>query len=187
MPDIGIPIRSQTTQLFGNPKQRGYGTLLLYPDKLVFVSSGAVRAGMSVGFIVVLAIGFLAPPHVGPGALGGGLGTVVGYLVGAAIARGQAPAKVARVARVGELTELPAGVGDITVIPLDSITGLESRKLRRRGPQRLFVTTAKGAQYAFGVKLDRWSADLGNALAARGSGVYHVEPQRMVVEPPRRA
>jgi len=44
------------------------------------------------------------------------------------------------------------------------------------GGQNLIVTTADGAQYGFGVKLDKWSADLANALTARGREV-HTTPQ----------
>lgn len=94
-----------------------------------------------------------------------------GYLIGGAIAKSQADAKVA------------AGGGDVTVIPLDSITSLEARRSKSwlRG-QNLLVTTTDGAQYQFGVKLDRWSADIANALTARGCEVRTI-PQGMAVTP----
>jgi hypothetical protein len=99
------------------------------------------------------------------------IGAGGGYLIGGAIAKSQADAKVA------------AGGGDVTVIPLDSITSLEARRSKNwlRG-QNLLVTTMYGAQYEFGVKLDRWSADLANALTARGCEVRTI-PQGMVVIP----
>ena len=171
MTDSGTPVRRQTIQLFAGGKRRGYGTLLLYPDKLAAVSSGAIRVGMIVGVIVVFVPTLLIPPHTGPGALGAVVGVGVGYLIGGAIAKSQAAAK------------LVAGGGDVTVIPLDSITSLEATKSKGwLGGQYLIVTTADGAQYGFGVKLDRWSADLANALTARGSEV-RTTPQGMVVTP----
>jgi hypothetical protein len=53
MTDSEIPVRRQTTRLLIGGKTRGYGTLLLYPDKLAAVGSGAVRIGTFVGAIVV--------------------------------------------------------------------------------------------------------------------------------------
>ena len=72
---------------------------------------------------------------------------------------------------------------NVTVISPDSIVSLEARKSRGwLGGQNLIVTTADGAQYGFGVKLDKWSADLANALTARGREV-HTTPQGMAVTP----
>ena len=165
------PVRRQTTRLLAGGKTRGYGTLLLYPDKLAAVSSGAVRIGMLVGFIVVFVTTSLIPPHTGPGALGGLIGAGGGYLIGGAIARSQAAAKVA------------AGGDNITIIPLESITGLQARESRGwLAGQHLSVMTAGGAEYEFGVKLDQWSADLAGALAARGREV-RTTPGGMAVTP----
>jgi hypothetical protein len=165
------PVRRQTARLLMGKATQGYGTLLLYPDKLAAVRSGAVRAGWVVGFVVVFVPSLLLPPHTGPGALGALIGVGGGYLIGGAIAKSQADAKVA------------AGAGNVTVIPLDSITSLEARRSKRwLGGQNLIVTTADGAQYGFGVKLDRWSADLANALTARGCEV-RTTPQGLAVTP----
>jgi hypothetical protein len=171
MTDSGTPVRRQTARLLVGKAVQGYGTLLLYPDKLAAVRSGAVRAGWVIGFIVVFVPTLLIPPHTGPGALGALIGVGGGYLIGGAIAKSQADAKVA------------AGGGDVTVISLDSITSLEARRSKSwlRG-QNLLVTTTDGAQYQFGVKLDRWSADIANALTARGCEVRTV-PQSMAVTP----
>ena len=58
---------------------------------------------------------------------------------------------------------------------------LETRKSKGwLGGQHLIVTTADGAQYGFGVKLDRWSADLANALTAHGCEA-RTTPQGMAV------
>ena len=175
MTGSGTPIRRQTTRLLMAGKARGYATLLLYPDKLAAVSSSVVRLTTPAGLVVAFILAIFIPPHTGPGALGALIGAGGGYLIGAAIAKSQAAAKVA------------AGGDDVTVIPLDSITSLEMRKSRgwlRR--QRLVVTTADGAQYEFSVKLERWSADLANALTARGCEV-HTASQGMTVIPAPRA
>src|SRR5262245_57641657 len=169
MTDSETPVRRQTTRLLAGGKTQGYGTLLLYPDKLAAVSSGAVRIGMIVGIIVVFVPTVLIPPHTGPGALGALIGIGGGYLIGGAIARSQAAAKVA------------AGGDNVTVVPLDSITSLETRKSKGwLGGQHLIVTTADGAEYGFGVKLSTWSADLNNALKSRGREV-RTTPQGMAV------
>jgi hypothetical protein len=171
MTDSGIPVRRQTTRLLAGRKTRGYGTLLLYPDKLAAVSSRAIRIGWTVGFIVVFIPSLLIPPHTGPGALGALIGVGGGYLIGGAIAKSQAAAQVT------------VGGGNVTVISLDSITSLQTTKSKGwLGGQHLIVTTADGAQYEFGVKLDKWSADLAHALTARGCEVRTTR-QGMAVTP----
>lgn len=171
MTDNEAPVRRQATRLLAGGKTQGYGTLLLYPDKLVAVSSGAVRIGMIVGVIVAFVPTLLIPPHTGPGALGALIGVGGGYLIGGAIAKSQAAAKVA------------AGSDNVTVIPFDSIISLQTRKSKGwLGGQHLVVTTADGAQYGFGVKLDKWLADLTNALTARGREV-RTTPEGMAVTP----
>jgi hypothetical protein len=175
MPESGTPVRRQTTRLLAGGKKHGYATLLLYPDKLAAVSSGAVRIGMSAGAIVIFSLTLLIPPHTGPGALGALIGVGAGYLIGSAIAKSQAVAKAA------------AGADSVTVIPLDSITSLQARKSKGWiGGQHLIVTTADGAEYGFGVKPDRWSADLASALTARGCEV-HTTRQGMAVTHRRQA
>jgi hypothetical protein len=173
--DSETPVRQQTTRLLMGGKTRGYGTLLLYPDKLASVGSEAVRIGTFVGLIVVSSPSLLIPPHSGPGALGALIGLGGGRLIGGAIAKSRAAAKVA------------AGGDNVTVIPLDSITSLQARKSTGwLSGQHLIVTTADGAEYGFGVKLDKWSADLTNALTARGREV-RTTPQGMAVTPARDA
>jgi hypothetical protein len=99
------------------------------------------------------------------------IGVGGGYLIGGAIAKSQAAAKVA------------AGDDNVTAIPLDSITGLQTRKSKGwLGRRYLIVTTADGAQYGFSVKLDQWSGDLTNALTARGREVRPT-PEGIAVTP----
>jgi hypothetical protein len=171
MADSGTPIRMQTARLLGVKTSQGAGTLVLYPDKVVHVRSQAVLWASKIGLVVVAVPSLALPPHTGPGALGALIGGGGGALIGGVIARSRAAAKAA------------AAGDDVTVIPLDSITGIETRKssgwLAR---QNLFVTTAGGADHGFSVKLERWSADLASALTARGC-VVHATPQGMAVTP----
>ena len=170
MADSVTPIRMQTARLLGVKTSQGAGTLVLYPDKIVHVRSQAVLWASRIGLVVVTVPSLALPPHIGPGALGALIGGGGGSLIGGAIARRRATEKVA------------AGDG-ATVIPLDSITGIETRKSNGRlGRQSIFVTTAGGADYGFSVKLDKWSTDLASALTARGC-VVHTTLQGMAVTP----
>src|SRR5215831_6285885 len=118
MTGSGTPVRRQTTRLLTGGKARGYATLLLYPDKLAAVSSSVVRLTTPAGLVVAFILAIFIPPHTGPGALGALIGAGGGYLIGTAIARSQAAAKVA------------AGGDNVTIIPLESITSLQARKSR---------------------------------------------------------
>jgi hypothetical protein len=171
MVSSGTPIRMQTARLLGVKTSQGAGTLVLYPDKIVHVRSQAVLWATRIGMLVVTVPSLALPPHIGPGALGALIGGGGGSLIGGAIARN-------RVAR-----KLAAAGDDVTVVPLDSITGIETRKSRsRRARRNLFVNTAAGADYGFSVKLDKWSTDLASALMARGCAVYSTL-QGMAVTP----
>ena len=173
MTDGEIPLRKDPARLFGAGARRGQGTLLLYPDKLAHVRSQAAGWGGSVGFAVIAIVSF-ALAHGGPGALGGAIGAGGGWMIGAAIAKSRAAGKVA------------AGGGGVTVIPLDSIASLQTVKSAgiggKLGGQSLLVTTAGTADYRFGLKLDKWSADLASALTARGRDV-RTTPEGMAITP----
>ena len=172
------PIRKQPAQLSRSGTNRRQGTLLLYPDKLAYVSSEAAPWGALIGFVGVLfAVGILGGfPGAALLAIFGG---VAGGRIGAAIAKSRAAGRV------------PQGVG-VTVIPLDSIVSLQARKScgigADLGCQSLLVFTADGTEYrfgekleySFGVRLDHWSADFASALTARGRGVVKT-PQGMTV------
>src|SRR5262245_16294778 len=172
MTDSGIPIRKQTARLLGVKMSQGQGTLLLYPDKLAHVHSQVISWASGIGFAVVAVPSFTLPPHTGPGALGALIGAGGGSMIGGAIAKGQAAKEAA------------AAGNNVTVIQLDSITSLETRKSKGiggwLGGRSLLVTTADGAAYGFSVKLDKWSADLTSALTARGREV-HPTPQGMTI------
>jgi hypothetical protein len=168
-----IPLRMQTARLLGVRASRREGTLLLYPDKLAHVHSQAIRWSTSAGLITVFIVGF-ALADTGPGAIGALIGAGTGWMIGAAIAKGQAPRKVT------------AGGDGITVIPLDSIASLQARKSSgiggRLGGQHLLVTTADGTEHVFAVKLATWAADLTSALTAHGRTV-HATPHGITVTP----
>jgi hypothetical protein len=104
--------------------------------------------------------------------LGALIGAGGGSRIGAAIARSQAVRKAAT-----------PGPG-VTIVPLDTITGLQTRRSEgiggRLGGQSLLVTTADGTTHRFSVRLDRWSVDLARALMARGYDVRAV-PDGMTV------
>ncbi len=160
MTDSGIPIRTQTARLLGVKASQGQGTLLLYPDKLAHVRSPVIGWALRIGLLVVTIPTAALPPHTGPGALGALIGAGGGSKIGGAIAKRRAAREVA------------AAGGNVTLIQLDSITSLQTRKSTGisgwLGGRSLLVTTMDGAAYGFSVKLDKWSADLTSALTARG-------------------
>ena len=164
--DPGSPIRKQSARLLRVRLSRRLGTLLLYPDQLVFVHSQAAGWAARLGFAAVAIPSYAVPPHTGPGALGALIGVGGGSMIGAAVARNRAAAKVA------------AGGADVTALPLGLITRLEIGKIRGvsgwLGGQSLAVTAADGAGYRFAGRLGSWSADLAQAFAVRGHEVRSV-------------
>jgi hypothetical protein len=134
--------------------------MLLYPDKVAHVRSLAARWWPPAGFIALAVPGLLAPSHLATGALGAIVGTGVGQIIGAVIARSRAPRRLA------------AGGDDVTVIPLDSITSVEVGKRGRwLTPPTMVVTTSDGASYALTARLNKWSASLVGVFNDRGSRV----------------
>jgi hypothetical protein len=107
-------------------------------------------------------------------AIGAG-GAAAGVLAGGRI--GQKADRRMAVRRVAE-----AG-GGVTVIPLDSITGVRARSGGLVGGRSLVVTTQDGTEYRFYGRLDTWQADLAAALTVRGRSV-HLTPEGIMVTPP---
>ena len=66
----------------------------------------------------------------------------------------------------------------MTVIPLDLITGVQTRKPARIGGRWGFwilaVTTADGTEYEFRGIMEKWQDRLARALTARGHQIYTV-------------
>jgi hypothetical protein len=163
-----MPIRMRLAAL-SSARTNSPGLLILYPDRLTHVRTRVANWCAGLGFAVVAALSF-ALAHAGPGALGGLIGAGGGQAIGSAIARRQAPRKVA------------AGGPDITSISLDSITGLTGRKAGRLRGWLTVVTTLQGSDYTFRANPAQWSADLAAALAARGR-IVQASPDGLAVVP----
>jgi hypothetical protein len=101
------------------------------------------------------------------GWLGVAVGSVIGGQTGEAINKRRAIKKVT------------AGGDGVTVIPLDLITGVQTRKpaglAGRWGTRILVVTTADGAEHEFRGMTEKWQGHLARALTARGREVYTVQ------------
>jgi hypothetical protein len=157
MTEVAAPIKTQVAILIMT-KTKATGVLVLYPDRLVYVKSQVIRVCACLGFAVIAVLSFVLA-HAGPGALGGIVGAGGGQAIGNAIARRQAPRKVA------------AGGSDVVTIALDSVASVEERKAGRLKGWRLVVSTSQQLQYTFRVKPGHWPSDLANALTALGQGV----------------
>ena len=162
-----IQMRSAGFRVAG--RGRGQGLILLYQDKLARVSWRAKALGYLLGPPVLVGI---ADPFVH--AIGAG-GAVAGVLAGGWIGE-MADRKMAarRVAEAG---------GGVTVIPLDSITGVRTGPGGLLGGRSLVVTTQDGTEYRFCGRLDTWQADLAAALTVRGRAVQ-ATPEGIMVTPP---
>ncbi len=79
-----------------------------------------------------------------------------------------------------------AGGDGVTVIPLDLITGAQTRRpaglAGRWGVRILVVTTAGGAEYGFRGTMEKWQGHLARALTARGREM-HAVPDALTVMP----
>ncbi len=150
-------------------KGREQGLVLLYQDKLARVSWRAEALGYLLGPLVLVGIAYPFIHTIGAG------GAAVGVLAGGWI--GQKADRRMTVRRVAE-----AG-GGVTVIPLDSITGVRARSGGLVGGRSLVVTTQDGTEYRFYGRLDTWQADLAAALTVRGRSV-HLTPEGIMVTPP---
>jgi hypothetical protein len=157
MTDIEQPIRTQAAILI-MATTKAPGMLVLYPDRLTHVKTRIAGVCAGLGFAVIAALSF-GLAHAGPGALGALIGAGCGQAIGNAIARRQAPKKVA------------AGGSDVSTIALDSISSVNEHKAGRLKGWRLLVATSEGTTYTFRVRPGQWPSDLANVLAARGHSV----------------
>jgi hypothetical protein len=158
MAEIETPIRMDLAVL---KTSRGNlrGTLILHPDKLTHVRSRVPYWSTFLGAAIVGVLS-LVLFHAAPGTAAAVVGARGGLAIGGAVARRQAPAKAA------------AGGTGVTVVPLDSITTVTTRKgsgWLRIG--RLVVSTLSGPEYNFRLNPAQWLVDLAGALAARGHSV----------------
>ena len=147
--------------LVGDAK-RGEGYLLLYPDNLTTVISPIETWGYPVGPLIFVAITVLLFHTIA------WLGVAVGSVIG-----GQAGETINKMRAIKRVT---AGGDGVTVIPLDLITGVQTRKpaglAGRWGVRILIMTTADGAEYGFRGTMEKWHGHLAHALTVRGREVH---------------
>jgi hypothetical protein len=156
-----IPIHAQAARFLVGGARRRRVFVLLYPDSLTAVVSPADPVGYLGGPMVFA--GFGVPLYH----MIGWLGVVVGALMGAYAGDSYNTLRATR--------DAPAGGDGVTVIPLDSITGVWTTTSEGIGGWwgfgTLVVTTADGAEYGFRGKMSNWQSYLTSALALRGRAV----------------
>ena len=128
MTEVEQPIQMSPAVQYGAQK-KSPGVLILYGDRLIYVTSRITSWCTGLGCALVAVLSF-ALTHSGPGALGGAAGAGGGMAIGNAITKRQAPKKAA------------AGGAGVTVIPLDAVTTVEERKARRAGGSRVLISTS---------------------------------------------
>ncbi len=170
MTDSGISIRSQAARFSAGGASRGRGMVLLYPDRLAAVITPTDTFGYLVGPAIYAAVAL--PLFHTIGWLGIAAGSAIGGGAGNAILKRRAIRKAA------------AGGDGVTVIPLDQVTGVRTRKPAGIGGwwgyRVLAVTTADGVEYGFHGIMEKWQAHLARALTARGRQV-HTVPEGITV------
>lgn len=124
MTDNGALVRMQTTRLLEHGKTQGHATLLLYPDKLAAIRLRAFRirwlaAAIAIGVVSEF---FPVPPRHPQGVLEAVVLPILTSVVAVALVVG--PTKKQAAAKVA------AGGGDVTVIPLDLVTRLETGEVQ---------------------------------------------------------
>jgi len=172
MAETDTPIRMDLA-IMRTPRRNMRGTLILYPDSLTHVRSRLPYWSTYLGAVAVALLG-LVLFRAAPGTAAAVVGARGGLAIGGAIARRQAPAKAA------------AGGAAVTVVPLDSITTVSTRKgsgWLRIG--RMVVSTLHGPEYTFRFDPAQWPADLAGALAARGHNVQDSPDGLAVLAAPR--
>ena len=166
----GTPIQGQSAGLLASGARRGPGVVLLYRDKLAVVSTADI-----LGYLIGPAFfaGMSVPFYHRIGWFGVFLAALMGRGVGETLNKRRAARKVA------------AGRDGVTVIPLDVIISMRTRKSTGIGGwfrrQTLLVTTADGAEYGFCGITAGWQTDLTDALTARGREVRATSAGTMVM------
>ena len=161
MTDRTNPIHRQSATLYVNGSERGQGTLLLYPDELTAVIGPAGTWGYLAGPVLFLAI--TVPLFHTIGWLGISATSLVGGWAGEALSKRRATRKAA------------ARGGDVTVIPLGLVTGVQARTPTKAAGWlglRNITVTAGGTAYEFRGTTQKWMAQLTDALTAYGREVH---------------
>lgn len=164
------PIHSQSARFLTGGAKRVRGTLVLFPDELAAVANPAESLSYALtGIYLTIALLLF---HT-MGYLGVAIGSLVAWGAGQVIIRTRAIRKA-------------ASGGGMTVIPLDLITSIWTRRLTGiagwLGGRRLLVATADGAEHEFRGKMGGWPSYLTGALTARGRAV-RATPEGVVVMP----
>jgi hypothetical protein len=171
MPVKRSPIHSQSARFLAGEAKRVRGTLVLFPGEVAAVTNPAESLAYALTGIY-LAIALLLFQTMGY--LGCAIGSLVAWGAAEVIIRTRAIRKAA------------VGGDGVTVIPLDLITGIGTRRLTgiagRLGRRSLLVATADGAEHEFRGKMGGWPSYLTGALIARGREV-RATPEGVVVMP----
>jgi hypothetical protein len=156
-----IPIHARPARFLVGGARHKRVYVLLYPDSLTAVVSPADPVGYLGGPMVFA--GFGVPLYH----MIGWLGVVLGALMGAYAGDSYNKFRATR--------DAPARGDGVTVIPLDSITGVRTTTAEGTGGwwgfRTLVVTTADGTEYGFRGKMSNWQLYLASALALRGRAV----------------
>lgn len=165
------PIHSQSARFLTGGTKRVRGTLMLFPGEVAAVANPAESLSYALtGIYLTIALLLF---HT-MGYLGIAIGSLVAWGAGQVIIRTRAIRKAA------------AGGGGVTVIPLDLITSIWTRRLTgiagRLGCRSLLVATADGAEHEFRGKMGGWPSYLTGALTARGREV-RATPEGVVIMP----
>ncbi len=162
------PIHSQSARFLAGGAKRVRGTVMLFPGEVAAVANPAEWLSYALtGIYLTIALLLF---HT-MGYLGIAIGSLVAWGAGHVIIRTRAIRKAA------------AG-GGVTVIPLDLITSIWTRRLTgiagRLGCRSLLVATADGAEHEFRGKMGGWPSYLTGALTARGREV-RATPEGVVI------
>ncbi len=168
---MGNPIHSQSARFLGGGAKRARGILMLFPGEVAAVANPAEWLAYA---LTPIYLAIALPLFHAIGYLGIAIGSLAAWGAGHVIIRRRAIKKAA------------AGGGGVTVIPLDLITGIGTRRLTgiagQLGCRSLLVATADGAEHEFRGKMGGWPSYLTGALTARGREV-HATPEGVVVMP----
>jgi hypothetical protein len=163
MTDRRVPIHGQSVTVSVNGTRRGEGVVLLYPDKLTAVITGSVRGWIYLAVpVVYAAVSYVVFHAIGFGPIA--VWFVAGWWVRQALDKRRAAAKAA------------AGGADVTVIPLEQVTSVQTRKPVKAagwlGLRNMTVTAADGTKYTFSGMTGNWHNRLAGALTACGREVH---------------
>jgi hypothetical protein len=155
------PIHSQSATFYVDGTRRGQGALLLYPNELAAVITPTGTWGYLAGPALFLTI--TIPLFHTIGWLGISATSLAGGWAGEALTRRRVARKAA------------AGGEDVTVIPLELVTGVQAAKPTKAAGWlglRNITVTADGTKYEFRGTTEKWMDQLATALTEYGREVH---------------